>query len=140
MKEAITNSSVEQPDTKLLFDDWVDPIETAFPDQVRGFIEAMIEEELADLLGRARYARHCDGKAGGHPHGRRYRRLTGTFGTVEIAVARARLDDADGRTKEWRSQSLRAYQQRTQAANALIAGTYLAGTNSRRVRRRSTVR
>lgn len=41
----------------------------------------------------------------------------------------------DGRTTEWKSQSLRAYQRRTQAADALIAGTYLAGTNTRRVRR-----
>ena len=30
---------------------------------------------------------------------------------------------------------LRAYQRRTLAAEALIAGTYLAGTNTRRVRR-----
>src|SRR6185437_13440909 len=31
--------------------------------------------------------------------------------------------------------SLRAYQRRTRAADALIAGSYLAGTNTRRVRR-----
>jgi transposase-like protein len=36
---------------------------------------------------------------------------------------------------EWRSQALRAYQRRTLVADALIAGTYLAGTNTRRVRR-----
>jgi len=135
MKEAITNSSGEQPATKLLFDDWIDPIETGVREQVRGFIEAMIEEELAELLGRSRYARHGGGQAVGHRHGRRSRQLTGTFGTVEIAVPRARLDAGDGRTEEWRSQSLRAYQRRTQAADALIAGAYLAGTNSRRVRR-----
>jgi hypothetical protein len=28
---------------------------------------------------------------------------------------------------EWRSQALRAYQRRTLVADALIAGTYLAG-------------
>jgi hypothetical protein len=33
------------------------------------------------------------------------------------------------------SQVLRAYQRRTLAADALIASTYLAGTNTRRVRR-----
>jgi putative transposase len=32
-------------------------------------------------------------------------------------------------------QSLRAYQRRTKAADALIAGAYLSGTNTRRVRR-----
>lgn len=135
MKEATTNSSADQLGAKLLFDDWIDPIETGIRSRVRDFIEAMIEEELAELLGRSRYVRHGEGKALGHRHGHRSRRLTGTFGTVEIAVPRARLEDGDGRTREWRSQSLRAYQRRTQAADALIASTYLAGTNSRRVRR-----
>ena len=38
-------------------------------------------------------------------------------------------------TREWRSASLRAYQRSTRAANSLIAGAYLAGANSRRLRR-----
>jgi hypothetical protein len=38
-------------------------------------------------------------------------------------------------TRTWKSQALRAYQRRTLAADALIASTYLAGTNTRRVRR-----
>src|SRR5580700_10727380 len=71
----------------------------------------------------------------GHRHGRRVRTLTGTFGKTVIAVPRARLNTAEGKTTEWKSQSLRAYQRRTLAADALIAGTYLAGTNTRRVRR-----
>jgi transposase-like protein len=36
---------------------------------------------------------------------------------------------------EWKSKALRAYQRRTRAADALIASTYLSGTNTRRVRR-----
>jgi hypothetical protein len=36
---------------------------------------------------------------------------------------------------EWKSKALRAYQRRTMAADALIASSYLAGTNTRRVRR-----
>ena len=40
-----------------------------------------------------------------------------------------------GRRSEWKSQTLRAYQRRTLAADALIASIYLAGTNTRRVRR-----
>jgi Transposase, Mutator family len=59
----------------------------------------------------------------------------GTFGRTEIAVPRARLDGPDGQTTEWKSKTLRAYQRRTLAADALIASTYLAGTNTRRVRR-----
>jgi putative transposase len=59
----------------------------------------------------------------------------GTFGRVEINVPRARLKASEGKTTEWRSKTLPAYQRRTQAADALIAGAYLAGTNTRRVRR-----
>ena len=47
-------------------------------------------------------------------------------------MPRAQLMGADGRTSEWRSASLRVYQRRTKAADALIAGAYLSGTNTRR--------
>ena len=50
-------------------------------------------------------------------------------------MPRARLKADDGKTSEWKSKALRAYQRRTKAADALIASTYLAGTNTRRVRR-----
>jgi transposase-like protein len=59
----------------------------------------------------------------------------GTFGPVEISVPRARLNTADGKTTEWKSRILPVYQRRTKAADALIAGAYLSGTNTRRVRR-----
>jgi hypothetical protein len=59
----------------------------------------------------------------------------GSFGRVEIEVPRARLNTLDGKTTEWKSKALRAYQRRTLVADALIAGAYLAGTNTRRVRR-----
>ncbi len=71
----------------------------------------------------------------GYRHGSRTRSLTGTFGPIEIAVPRARLTTSEGKTTEWKSQALRAYQRRTLAADALIASSYLAGTNTRRVRR-----
>jgi len=50
-------------------------------------------------------------------------------------VPRARLTKPEGGTAEWKSQALRAYQRRALAADALIASSYLAGTNTRRVRR-----
>ena len=126
-----------------LFDNWFDPIEDALRGQVRGFIEMMLEEELTAALSRPRYGRQPsrpDGDevaaaARGHRHGHRRRSLTGTFGPTAIAVPRARLIAADGTTREWKSAGLRAYQRRTRAADALIAATYLAGTNTRRVRR-----
>jgi len=50
-------------------------------------------------------------------------------------MPRARLHTAEGKTTEWKSTALRTYQRRTRQADSLIAGAYLAGTNSRRVRR-----
>jgi len=110
-------------------------------DRVRGLIEELIRGELDAVLARPRYGRGSiagnEARAGatGHRHGSRMRSLTGTFGPVEIAVPRARLNNPEGGTTEWKSTALRAYQRRTLAADALIAGTYLAGTNTRRVRR-----
>jgi len=127
----------------LLFDDWFDAIEDGVRARVRGFIEAILEKELDDVLARPRYGRRKPGESDTPPavvgcrHGHRKRSLTGTFGKTEISVPRARLvcEAEGGRTREWKSRSLRAYQRRTKAADALIAGAYLAGTNTRRVRR-----
>ena len=125
-----------------LFDDWFDPIEDMIRGQVRGLIEEMIRGELDATLSRPRYGRlsgHSEGSdlttvVTGHRHGSRVRTLTGTFGKTEIAVPRARLNGSGSKTTEWKSQVLRAYQRRMLAADALIASTYLAGTNTRRVR------
>ena len=145
MTSITTKPESSQPQTETavhLFDNWFDPIETEVRGRVRGFIEEMIESELDAALARPRYGRRAkrDGGRGaagvvGHRHGRRTRTLMGTFGKVEIDVPRARLHAADGKTTEWQSSALRAYQRRTLAADALIAGAYLAGTNTRRVRR-----
>ena len=143
MTSTTTNASavhLEGEATDYLFDNWFDPIEAGLRERVRGFIETMLETELEAVLARPRYRRQParDDEAtgfAGHRHGHRTRRLTGTFGTTEIAVPRARLEAGDGGTVEWKSKALRAYQRRTMAANALIASVYLAGTNTRRVRR-----
>src|SRR6476660_1114981 len=126
-----------------LLDEWFDPIEAGLRDRVRDFIQTMIESELEAVLSRPRYARRPkadpenNGGRGiaGHRHGHRSRSLLGTFGRVEIAVPRARLDTAEGKTTEWKSTALRAYQRRTKQPDSLSAGAYLAGTNTRRVRR-----
>ena len=126
-----------------LFDNWFAPVEASLRVTVRGFIETMIEEELDTALSRPRYGRRLELTAAdnaaapivGHRHGHRMRSLTGTFGPTQIAVPRARIIGEDGKTAEWKCKSLRAYQRRTRQADALIAGAYLAGTNTRRVRR-----
>jgi putative transposase len=124
-----------------LFDDWFDPIETEVRGRARQFIEELIRGELDAALARPRYGRSKaagdqeGAGVAGHRHGSRKRSLTGTFGPVEIEVPRARLNTPEGKTTEWKSQALRAYQRRTLAADALIASCYLSGTNTRRVRR-----
>src|SRR4051812_42191596 len=64
-----------------------------------------------------------------------HRRLLGSFGPVEISVPRARMAAEGGSTQEWRSAALPRYARMTRQAEALIAGAYLAGTNTRRVKR-----
>jgi len=123
--------------------------------EIRGFIEEMLEAELSKALGRARYVRAPESLSGGagesgppddvgsavanrvagHRNGHRDRELMGTFGKTTVSVPRARVGTADGGTTEWKSKTLSAYRRRTKEVDALIAGSYLAGTNTRRVGR-----
>src|SRR5271167_2935846 len=145
MKTDITNATAEAAEgTLFLGDDWFDPLETGVRTRIRGFIEELLEAELDAALGRDRYERPRLAEAGvggrpvvgaGHRHGHRERQLMGTFGPVTVRVPRARLETSDGKTVEWKNATIPAYQRRTKQADALIAGAYLAGTNTRRVRR-----
>ena len=125
----------------FLCDDWFDPLETGVRTRIRGFIEELLEAELDAALGRDRYERA--GMSGGHSprgvtgcrHGHRERSLLGTFGATTVRVPRARVATPEGKTAEWRNAIIPAYQRRTKRADALIAGAYLSGTNTRRVRR-----
>jgi len=119
-----------------LFDgaDWFDPIEASLRERMRGFIETMLEEELTAALGRGRY-RRGGAAAGGYRHGVRHRQLLGSFGPLEITVPQGRMQNSEGGATEWRSAALPRYARMTRQAEALIAATYLAGTNTRRVKR-----
>ena len=111
-----TKPDSSQPASEMsvdLFENWFDPLETEVRARAREFIEAMIRGELDTVLARPRYRRSQtagnEGGAGiaGHRHGSRTRSLTGTFGPIEIAVPRARLNTPEGKTTEWKSQALR---------------------------------
>jgi putative transposase len=116
-----------------------DPIEAIIRGRVRGFIEELVEAELDDALGRSRYQRPATADMphppAGYRHGRRERQLLGSFGPVTIRLPRARLSKADGTSQEWHSEALPRYARMTKQVEALIAGAYLSGTNTRRVRR-----
>ena len=130
------NSTKTPADGAALFagDVWFDPIEAGIRDRVRGFIEELIAQELEAALGRGRYER--DGETPkGYRNGTRERQLLGSFGPVELSVPRARMTAEGGGTQEWRSATLPRYARMTRQVEALIAGAYLSGTNTRRVKR-----
>ena len=118
----------------LIGGDWTDPLEDGVRSRVRDFIETILEEELEAALGRGRYERKSEG-AKGYRNGHRDREIVGTFGPETVRVPRARIAGADGQRREWRSRALPRYRRLTRQAEALIAGAYLAGTNTRRVKR-----
>ncbi len=110
-----------------------DPIEDRLRASVRATIETMLEEELAEFPGRIRY-----GRSGSSVkvcrHGHLDRQLSGTFGTETVRVPRA-LKTRRARSRQWRSKALPRYQRLTRKAEALIAAVYLAGPDTRRVKR-----
>jgi putative transposase len=115
-------------------DAWFDPIEAGIRDRVRGFIESLLEEELSAALGRGRHQRATSGPKS-YRNGTRDRQLLGSFGPVRIDVPRARLAAENAGTQEWHSAALPRYARMTRQVEALIAGAYLSGTNTRRVKR-----
>ena len=133
MEETSTKTDA---DGTMLFagDTWFDPIEAGIRDRVRGFIEELIGQELDAALGRGRYERDAETPKG-YRNGTRERQLLGSFGPVEISVPRARMNTEGGGTQEWHSAALPRYARMTRQVEALIAGAYLSGTNTRRVKR-----
>ncbi len=130
MKEA-TSASPSAP-SPFVGDEWFDPLEEAVRGRVRSLIEHLLEEELEAALGRERYQRGAS--SNGRRHGHRPRQLVTTFGPLKLSVPRARLA-AEAGEQEWKSALLPAYKRLSRRAEALIAQAYLAGMNTRRVRR-----
>jgi transposase-like protein len=112
--------------------DWADPLEHAFRVGVRSYLQELLEQEVTAALGRLRYGREATAK--GSRNGYRERTLIGTFGRVELDVPRARIAQAEG-SRKFKSALLPRYRRLTPAAMSLIASAYLAGVNTRRVRR-----
>jgi putative transposase len=101
--------------------------------RIRATIEAIVEEELEEALGAARSQRVGTNRSG-YRHGKRPRTLSTGLGATTIMMPRARIDDDDGRRREWRSAIIPRYQRRTERVDEAILGVYLSGTNTRRLR------
>src|SRR5512132_1298549 len=151
----MTTDSVRVEDDAKLFlgEAWSDPIEAGIRDRIRGFIEQLIEEELAVALGRggtnadigaamAKWVRPTACRPVRRPMARRLT-VTGTVMASDGSPARSGRSRSpcrgrggvDRTGREWKSKVLPRYVRMTRQVEALIAGTYLAGTNTRRVRR-----
>ena len=100
--------------------------------QVRGAIEAAVHEELAAALEAAPYER--SGTRRGYRNGVKRRTLTGPTGPLALTLPRGTLFAAAGE-QGWTSALLPRYQRRVREVNEAVVGTYLAGGNTRRIRR-----
>jgi putative transposase len=101
--------------------------------RVREAIEATLDEELAAALGTQWYER-SEGRRG-YRNGVQRRTITTELGPRELALPRGRILHDDGRTIEFRSEILPRYARRTRQVDDAILGVYLAGANSRRIRK-----
>lgn len=96
-------------------------------------VETVLEEELQIALGAGAYERTASRQ--GYRNGGEQRRITTAAGTRELRVPRGRVAAVDGGTVEFHSQMLPRYSRRTREIDEAILGVYLAGANSRRIRK-----
>ena len=96
-------------------------------------VELVLEEELTEALGMSRYERGTSRR--GYRHGSQSRRITTALGPQEIQVPRGRVRDVDGAMVEFHSEVVPRYARRTREVDEAILGAYLAGANTRRIRK-----
>jgi putative transposase len=106
-------------------------LERVIRTRARTWIETMADE-LERVLAAQPSAR-VDARRG-YRHGTRERTLTTSLGPTTIAMPRARLQQPDGSTTEWRSEAVRRYQRRTELVDETVLGVYLSGSNTRRIK------
>jgi|TARA_B100000315_G_scaffold79084_1_gene72400 transposase-like protein len=101
--------------------------------RIREAIQITVEEELAGALGCEAYERSQERR--GYRNGTQRRRVTTANGLQELDVPRGRLIDEDGNSREFRSEIVPRYARRTLEVDEAILGAYLAGANTRRIRK-----
>lgn len=108
-------------------------IDRLLRDRARRAIEIVLEEELEQALGCTRYDRSEARR--GYRNGAIERRVTTESGLQRLRIPRGRIDREDGATEEFRSEVLPRYARRTRRVDEAVLGVYLAGGNSRRIRK-----
>ena len=90
-----------------------------------------MHEELRSGLEITPYER--SGSRRGYRNGTRERTFTGPTGPVALTLPRATVFGVAG-AKEWTSGIVLRYQRRMREVNEAVIATYLAGSNTRRIR------
>lgn len=108
-------------------------IRQVFRAKILNALHEMLKEELDAVLGSERYER--TDRRRGYRHGVEERRVTTETGPVTVRVPRARVRQSDDSTAEFQSAILPRYARRTREVDEAILGAYLAGANTRRIRR-----
>lgn len=101
--------------------------------KVREAVEELLQAELDEVLGAVRHQR--TGERKGYRNGSYERQLVTESGRLELTVPRARILDETGTTREHTSEILPKYERRNGRVNEAIVACYLAGANTRRVRK-----
>ncbi len=102
--------------------------------RIREAIQAVLGEELDAALGCQRHER-IEGRRG-YRNGTQEREITTANGLQVLKVPRGLLwTDDEGTTREFQSEILPRYARRTREVDEAILGVYLAGGNSRRIRK-----
>ncbi len=96
-------------------------------------VEGVLEDELSLALGTGHYERSTVRR--GYRNGSERRRISTGEGIRELEVPRGRVATAEGTTTEFRSRLLPRYAQRSVEVDEAILAGYLAGANSRRIRK-----
>lgn len=108
-------------------------VQAALRRRILEAIEVVLQEEVAEALGVARHERGEQRR--GYRNGATERQVTTATGMQTINVPRARVRSGDGRTTEFNSELLPRYQRRTKQVDDAILGAYLAGANTRRIKK-----
>lgn len=111
----------------------LDRLRNSLSAKVREAIEELLQAELDEVLGALKHER--TGARRGYRNGSYERRVVTETGPTTLTVPRARIDDGSGKTREHESEIVPKYARRSRRVNEAIVACYLAGANSRRVRK-----
>ena len=108
-------------------------VQTLLRRRVLEAVELVLEEELTEALGTPRYERGSE--RCGYRNGHQTRHITTALGPRDLRVPRGRIVEGDTSSREFRSELLPRYARRTREVDEAILGAYLAGANTRRIRK-----